>query len=113
MPSFKGISCYVEVNSRILILCYLFATTFRPCIFCVFSNYDDDQDYNAGDADDTYTLSQESSENNVLVVPAKDEKQDEKAEKKNKFVQVLSYFADLLTDEKYKDFRPPGQVSYS
>ena len=113
MPSFKGISCYVEVNSRILILCYLFATTFRPCIFCVFSNYDDDQDYNAGDADDTYTLSQESSENNVLVVPAKDEQQEEKAEKKKKFVQVLSYFADLLTDEKYKDFRPPGQVSFS
>ena len=113
MPSFKGISCYVEVNSRILILCYLFATTFRPCIFCVFSNYDDDQDYNAGDADDTYTLSQESSENNVLVVPAKDEKQDEKAEKKKKFVQVLSHFAELLTDQKYKDFRPPGQVSFS
>ena len=79
---------------------------------CAFSNYDDDQDYNAGDADDTYTLSQESSENNVLVVPAKSEQQDETAEKKKKFVQVLSYFADLLTDEKYKDFRPPGQVSY-
>ena len=81
--------------------------------FCAFSNYDDDQDYNAGDADDTYTLSQESSENNVLVVPAKDDKQDGKAEKKKKFVQVLSYFADLLTDEKYKDFHPPGQVSCS
>ena len=80
---------------------------------CTFSNYDDDQDYNAGDADDTYTLSQESSENNVLVVPAKSEQQDEKAEKKKKFVQVLAYFADLLTDEKYKDFHPPGQVSFS
>ena len=79
---------------------------------CTFSNYDDDQDYNAGDADDTYTLSQESNENNVLVVPAKSEQQDGKAEKKKKFVQVLSYFADLLTDEKYKDFRPPEQVSY-
>ena len=102
---FNGILRYSEANFEILLSVRAF--------FCTFSNYDYDQDYNAGDADDTYTLSQESSENNVLVVPAKDEKQDRTTEKKKKFVQVLSYFADLLTDEKYKDFHPPGQVSYS
>ena len=103
---FNDILRYSEANFEILL-------SIRAFFWGDFSNYDDDQDYNAGDADDTYTLSQESSENNVLVVPAKDEQQDEKAEKKKKFVQVLSYFADLLTDEKYKDFHPPGQVRFS
>ena len=72
---------------------------------------DDDQDYNGGDADDTYTLSQESKEEDVLVVPPKSKEQEEKEKKRKKFLEVLSYFDDLLTDEKYKEFQLPGEVS--
>ena len=71
---------------------------------------DDDQDYNGGDADDTYTLSQESKEEDVLVVPAKSKEQEEEEKKRKKFLEVLSYFNDLLTDEKYKEFQLPGEV---
>ena len=73
---------------------------------------DVDEDYNAGDADDTYTLSQESNED-VLVVPAKSKEQEAKEKKKKKFLEVLSYFSNLLTDEKYKEFQMPGEVSNS
>ena len=71
---------------------------------------DVDQEYNRGDADDTYTLSQESKEDDVLVVPAKSKEQQEKEKKRNKFLEVLSFFSDLLTDEKYKEFQMPGEV---
>ena len=72
---------------------------------------DDHEAYNGGDAEDTYTLSQESNEEDVLVVPAKSKKQEEKEKKRRKFLEVLSYFGDLLTDEKYKEFQSPGEVS--
>ena len=72
---------------------------------------DDDQDYNDGDAGDTYTLSQENNEEDVLVVPAKSKEKEAKEKKRKKFLEVLSYFADLLTDEKYKEFQLPGEVT--
>ena len=71
---------------------------------------DDDQDYSGRDADNTYTLSQESNEEDILVVHAKSKKQEAKEKRRKKFLEVLSYFADLLTDEKYKEFQLPGEV---
>ena len=71
----------------------------------------DEQEYNGGDADDTYTLSQESDEE-VLVLPTKSmQKQEAKELKRKKFLEVLSYFSNLLTDGKYKEFQMPGEVS--
>ena len=60
---------------------------------------DDDQDYNGRDADNTYTLSQESNEEDILVVHAKSKEQEAKEKRRKKFLEVLSYFDDLLTDE--------------
>ena len=72
---------------------------------------DVDEEYNGGDADDTYTLSQESNEE-VLVVPTKSmQEQEENELKRTKFLEVLSYFSNLLTDGKYKEFQMPGEVS--
>merc|ERR1711974_148231 len=56
------------------------------------------------------TLSKESNEEDILVVPAKSKEQEAKEKRRKKFLEVLSYFADLLTDEKYKEFQLPGEA---
>ena len=43
-------------------------------------------------------------------MPAKSKEQQEKEKRRNKFLEVLSFFSDLLTDEKYKEFQMPGEV---
>ena len=95
-----------------LILIQILLLVPSPALLAEVEDDVDDQEYNGGDADDTYTLSQESNED-VLVLPTKSmqEQQEAKELKRKKFLEVLSYFSNLLTDGKYKEFQMPGEVS--